>query len=128
EKKEFDILLMDISMPVMDGLIATKRIRENDIFNHIPIVTFTAFAMGAEIEEMFEAGCNAYLTKPLNIKKLYNVFNLFLSSTQREVSLQKAIAIEGLDIETGINNADESEVLYKETLKEFVHHLTVRIL
>lgn len=120
EKKLFDIILMDISMPVMDGLIATKRIRANNSFDSVPIVTFTAFAMGLEIEEMFEVGCNAYLTKPLNIKKLYNVFNLFLSQTNREVSLQKAIAIEGLDIETGINNADESEVLYKETLKEFV--------
>ena len=120
EKKVFDIILMDISMPVMDGLIATKRIREKIEYDRVPIITFTAFAMGAEIEEMFTAGCNAYLTKPLNIKKLYNVFNLFLSQTNREVSLQKAIAIEGLDIEMGINNADESEVLYKETLKEFV--------
>jgi CheY-like chemotaxis protein len=120
EKKVFDIILMDISMPVMDGLIATKRIREKIEYDRVPIITFTAFAMGAEIEEMFEAGCNAYLTKPLNIKKLYNVFNLFLSQINREVSLQKAIAIEGLDIEMGINNADESEVLYKETLKEFV--------
>jgi CheY-like chemotaxis protein len=120
EKKVFDIILMDISMPVMDGLIATKRIRDSNIYDSVPIVTFTAFAMGTEIEEMFEAGCNAYITKPLNIKKLYNVFNLFLSQTNREVSLQKAIAIEGLDIETGIYNADESEVLYKETLKEFV--------
>ena len=120
EKKVFDIILMDISMPVMDGLIATKRIREKNEYDRVPIVTFTAFAMGAEIEEMFEAGCNAYLTKPLNIKKLYNVFNLFLSQTNREVSMQKAIAIEGLDIKTGIDNADESEVLYKETLKEFV--------
>lgn len=120
ENKKFDIILMDISMPVMDGLIATQRIREKSLFDRVPIVTFTAFAMGAEIEEMFNAGCNAYLTKPLNIKKLYNVFNLFLSQSNREVSLQKSIEIQGLDIETGINNADESEVLYKETLKEFV--------
>ena len=120
EKKVFDIILMDISMPVMDGLIATKRIREKNEYDRVPIVTFTAFAMGAEIAEMFEAGCNAYLTKPLNIKKLYNVFNLFLSQINREVSIEKAIAIEGLDIEMGINNADESEALYKETLKEFV--------
>lgn len=120
EKKQFDIILMDISMPVMDGLIATKHIREKTEFNTVPIVTFTAFAMGTEIEEMFHAGCNAYLTKPLNIKKLYTIFTMFLTQTTRELSLQKSIEIEGLDIETGIYNADESEVLYKETLKEFV--------
>ena len=120
QKRQYEIILMDISMPVMDGLIATQRIRERNEFDNVPIITFTAFAMGAEIEEMFVAGCNAYLTKPLNIKKLYNVFNMFLTQAPREVSLQKTIEIEGLDIETGIYNADESEVLYKETLKEFV--------
>jgi len=120
QKKQFDMILMDISMPIMDGLVATQRIREHSHFNHVPIITFTAFAMGAEIEEMFEAGCNAYLTKPLNIKKLYNTFDMFLTQSDREVSLQKSIEIEGLDVEKGIALADESEILYKETLKEFV--------
>jgi two-component system sensor histidine kinase/response regulator len=95
DQKIFDIILMDISMPVMDGLLATEYIRARDEYKDIPIVTFTAFAMGAEIEEMFNAGCNAYLTKPLNIKKLYTVFNMFLTQTKREVSLQKAIEIQG---------------------------------
>ena len=120
EKKKFDMILMDISMPIMDGLLASKRIRENSTFDYIPIITFTAFAMGTEIEEMFAVGCNAYLTKPLNIKKLYNVFNMFLTQSNREVSLHKSIQIEGLDIEKGIALADESEILYKETLKEFL--------
>lgn len=120
ERKQFDIVLMDISMPVMDGLIATHYIREREIFDTMPIVTFTAFAMGKEIEQMFEAGGNAYLTKPLNIKKLYNVFDMFLKPIEREVSLHKTIEIEGLDIAKGIALADESEALYKETLKEFM--------
>ena len=120
EQKMFDIVLMDISMPVMDGLIATQRIREREAYDKMPIITFTAFAMGSEIEQMFDAGCNAYLTKPLNIKKLYHAFSMFLRPSHREVSLQKSIEIEGLDIEVGIYNADESEVLYKETLKEFI--------
>ena len=120
EQKMFDIVLMDISMPVMDGLIATQHIRERTAYDKMPIITFTAFAMGSEIEQMFDAGCNAYLTKPLNIKKLYHAFSMFLSPSHREVSLHKTIEIEGLDIEVGIYNADESEVLYKETLKEFI--------
>jgi len=120
EGKRFDIVLMDISMPVMDGLIATERIREKSEFDSMPIVTFTAFAMGTEIEKMFDVGGNAYLTKPLNIKKLYSIFDMFLAKEVREVSLQKSIEIEGLDIQKGIALADESEALYKETLKEFV--------
>lgn len=120
EKKSYDIVLMDISMPVMDGLKATQKIRERSEFDNLPIVTFTAFAMGKEIEEMFKAGVNAYLTKPLNIKKLYTVFNSFLSDINREISLKKTIKIQGLDIEKGIEWADDSETLYKETLKEFI--------
>ena len=120
ERKRYDIVLMDISMPIMDGLIATERIRERSEFDMMPIVTFTAFAMGTEIEQMFNVGGNAYLTKPLNIKKLYSIFNMFLTQEEREVSLQKTIEIEGLDIQKGIALADESEALYKETLKEFV--------
>ena len=120
ENKEFDIVLMDISMPIMDGFIATKKIRAKSKYDTMPIITFTAFAMGAEIDEMFVMGANAFITKPLNVKKLYNVFYMYLSQTKRKVSTQQEIQIEGLDIETGIQNADESEVLYKETLKEFV--------
>ena len=120
EKKEYDVILMDISMPVMDGIIATKRIRENKKFDTVPIIAFTAFAMGVEIEEMFKVGCNAYLTKPLNIKKLYTVFKMFLTPENREVSRNKIIKIDGLDIAKGIQRADNDELLYKETLKEFV--------
>jgi len=120
ENNEFDIVLMDISMPVMDGFMTTHEIRARSEYDSMPIITFTAFAMGSEIDEMFDAGANAFITKPLNVKKLYNVFYMFLAQTKREVSIQQEIQIEGLDIEAGIYNADESEVLYKETLKEFV--------
>jgi CheY-like chemotaxis protein len=120
EKRVYDVILMDISMPIMDGIIATKHIRENKKFDAIPIITFTAFAMGIEIEQMFKAGGNAYLTKPLNIKKLYTVFHMFLTPTSREVSRDKVIEIEGLDIQKGIANADADESLYRKTLKEFV--------
>ncbi len=120
EKREYDIVLMDISMPVMDGETATKEIRAEKRFDDLPIVTFTAFAMGEEIDRMFLAGVNAYLTKPLNIKKLYTVFNVFLSNLDREEVVKDKKQVDGLDIEAGIAWADESEALYKETLKEFV--------
>jgi len=125
EKKSYDLVLMDISMPVMDGETASRRIREEKAFDDLPIVTFTAFALGEEIERMFDVGVNAYLTKPLNIKKLYTVFSVFLSNISRdepaEEEVSPAYTIEGLDIESGISRADDNEKLYKETLKEFVH-------
>ena len=120
EKKSFDIVLMDISMPVMDGLVATQKIRDNSSFNNLPIITFTAFAMGEEIEQMFQAGVNSYLTKPLNIKKLYTIFSMFLEKKEPEVIEKEEIIIDGLDIHKGIIASDKSEALYKETLKEFI--------
>jgi len=120
DKKMYDLILMDISMPVMDGETATKIIREDKAFADLPIVTFTAFAMGEEISRMFMVGVNAYLTKPLNVKKLYTVFKVFLSNLKKEEIIQNKTKIEGLDTKAGIAWADESEILYKETLKEFV--------
>ncbi len=121
DKKEFDIVLMDISMPIMDGIEATTEIRKKSEFDNLPIVTFTAFVLGAEIEQMFEAGVNSFLTKPLNVKKLYTVFKNFLGEKNNpESSNGEAIKIHGLDIEKGIQNADNDEALYKGRLVKFV--------
>jgi len=120
EKRVYDMVLMDISMPVMDGETATKQIRKVASLNALPIVTFTAFVLGKEIEQMFLAGVNAYLTKPLNVKKLYTVFKMFLDDVQRDVKIEKIEKIDGLDIKKGIAWADDNEALYKETLKDFV--------
>lgn len=77
--KIFDVVLMDISMPVMDGFVATQAIRQNPAYDKMPIVTFTAFTVGDEIERMFEMGANAFMTKPLNNRRLYTILKTFLS-------------------------------------------------
>ncbi len=120
QKKEFDLILMDISMPVMDGYTATKKIREHKKFDSMPIVTFTAFTLGNEIKKMFDLGANAYITKPLNIGQLYTVFNTYLVDSHREISLFESIKIDGLDIRHGITMADNDEFAYKQSLREFI--------
>ena len=121
QKKEYDMVLMDISMPVMDGITTTRIIRRSPRFNHLPIVTFTAFSLGPEIEAMFEAGANAYLVKPLNIKQLYTVFTLFMGNVNRGLSLQKMLEIQGLDIEEGLANAEGDLQNYQDMLLDFTH-------
>jgi CheY-like chemotaxis protein len=119
QKKEFDLVLMDINMPIMDGYTATQKIRENQQFDSMPIVTFTAFTLGEEINTMFDLGSNAYITKPLNIGQLYTVFNTYLVDNYRQISLLESIKIDGLDIKHGITMADDDEAAYKQSLREF---------
>jgi signal transduction histidine kinase/ActR/RegA family two-component response regulator len=72
---EFDLVLMDVQMPVMDGLEATAEIRRLEIRSgrHIPIVAFTAHAMAEDRKRFLDAGADAYLTKPFTPEQLHAV-------------------------------------------------------
>ncbi|UUX47983.1 response regulator [Nisaea acidiphila] len=69
----YDAVLMDIQMPEMDGIAATRAIREDLGFGDLPIVAATAHAMMSEIERCFEAGMNEHIAKPIDEDKLYDV-------------------------------------------------------
>lgn len=68
EKRRFDIILMDVKMPVMDGIETTRRIREGQVkgANHIPIIAMTAHAMPGDSERFLRAGMNDYISKPID--------------------------------------------------------------
>lgn len=71
---KFDIVLMDMKMPIVGGLEATRKIRElNPV---IPIIALTANAFDADRVDAMEAGCNAFLTKPLRKEQLFELFSL----------------------------------------------------
>lgn len=65
-----DLILMDLSLPRMDGWTATKYIKANDDLKSIPILALTAHAMVGDRERAMEAGCDDYLTKPINLTDL----------------------------------------------------------
>jgi signal transduction histidine kinase/DNA-binding response OmpR family regulator len=73
EHYPFDAILMDVQMPVMDGLEATRRIRSLDPWRDIPIVAMTAHAMTGDRERCLAAGMDAYLSKPVNSAELFQV-------------------------------------------------------
>jgi CheY-like chemotaxis protein len=65
-----DIILMDLSLPIMDGWEATRQIKANSSLNGIPVIALTAHAMQGDEEKALQAGCNDYDTKPVNFKRL----------------------------------------------------------
>jgi CheY-like chemotaxis protein len=69
---------MDIKLPLIDGYEATKVIKQ--INPGIPIIAQTAYAMTGDREKAFSAGCDDYITKPLDLKKLQELVKLYLSS------------------------------------------------
>ena len=125
QAKEFDLVLMDINMPVMDGFAATQAIKEEKKFDTLPIVAFTALVLDSEIQKMFDSGMNAFLAKPLNIGKLYTALAMYLldvpnTYNNENSSVVNTYDLPGLNIKVGIRHSNNSEALYLEILKEFI--------
>ena len=76
QSQHVDLVLMDIQMPVMNGYEATKQIRENK--PELPIIAQTAFAMTNEKENSLRAGCNSYITKPIDKRELLALIDSYL--------------------------------------------------
>ena len=82
ETRNFDIVLMDVQMPEMDGFEATRIVREKEgpSGNHLPIIALTAYAMKGDPERCLAAGMDAYISKPLQVTELYAAMERFYPS------------------------------------------------
>jgi CheY-like chemotaxis protein len=65
-----DLILMDIALPGMDGLTLTRKLKADARLQHVPIVALTAFAMKGDDLKALDAGCDGYITKPIDTRKL----------------------------------------------------------
>ena len=65
-----DLILMDMSLPEMDGWETTRRLRSDEAIRHIPVIALTAHAMAGDRDKAIEAGCDDYDTKPVDLERL----------------------------------------------------------
>jgi len=89
ESRKFDLILMDMQMPVMDGIEATTKIRSVDSIT--PIISLTANAMKSDYERCIDAGANEFLTKPIDLVRFNQVLYKYLSSTKQSAPTESRI-------------------------------------
>ena len=75
-----DLILMDLSLPVVDGWEATRQIKANPATQSIPVIALTAHAMAGDEQKALEAGCDDYDTKPVDLKRLLGKIDSLLSA------------------------------------------------
>ncbi len=78
EQERPDLILMDLGMPVMDGWEATRKIKANDALKHIPIIAVTSHAMVGDEIDARKAGCDDYMSKPVDDQELLKKIKKFL--------------------------------------------------
>jgi CheY-like chemotaxis protein len=85
ESGEYDLVLMDMQMPVMDGYTATRKIREFENQHkkiQTPVIALSAYALKEEIQKSLDAGCNEHLTKPIKKAKLLDVLSKYAEAVE----------------------------------------------
>jgi CheY-like chemotaxis protein len=85
-----DLVLMDIRLPKLSGLEVAKRLRKNGKLGHIPIIALTAHAMKGDEEKAIEAGCNGYVSKPIDTRKLPKLVAKVLAAHQKQEAKAQA--------------------------------------
>lgn len=129
KKRSFDIILMDIQMPVMDGLTASRKIRQ-ELKLETPIIAMTAHAMEEDRQASEQAGMSDYLTKPIEVDAFYAMLNKWLATgrtephadTAESESVVSSDIIEGIDLPSALKRVANKQALLDKLLNEFAVH------
>jgi CheY-like chemotaxis protein len=133
KETEFDLVLMDLQMPVLGGMEATREIREDDTFKDLPVIAMTANVMKEDVDKCHEAGLNDHVAKPIDTERLYETLVKWIKPGDREIpdsgSPQESIRIEekssdedqlpnlpGIDTESGLARVGGNKKLYRKLL------------
>ena len=129
EVNDYEIILMDLQMPVMDGLTATRKIREHEKYADLPIIAMTANAMAEHRSQCIDAGMNDFISKPFNPADLFRTIwkwvtgesdaEMFGALNFDDGDIQLPGQIPGLDIRAGLRRVAGMKGLYLNTLRSF---------
>ncbi|GAA5213337.1 response regulator [Corallincola platygyrae] len=140
QASEFDGVLMDCQMPVMDGYTASRLIREKPEYQSLPILAMTANAMAGDREKVLDAGMNDHIAKPIDVDEMFKTMAKWITpaltadhketETQTEPKAEKSKTscttkidlddIPGLDSKLGLSRVDGNQKLYLKLVSRFV--------
>jgi signal transduction histidine kinase/CheY-like chemotaxis protein len=129
DESNFDLVLMDIQMPQMDGYQATCKIRDQYSPQQLPVLAMTAHALNEEKEKCLAVGMNACLSKPINPGDLFSALKNWIPPGKREVPVQvlsettamekKPVNISGIDLKKGIELMRSNQTFFLKYLSDF---------
>jgi PAS domain S-box-containing protein len=129
ESSEFDGVLMDIQMPVMDGYTATRKIRENALWAELPVIAMTANAMASDLEQCIKSGMNDHVAKPINVTEMFQTMTRWISPAQPVTEAEDSIVetmvhdgipeTPGIDTQAGLKTVQGNETLYLKLLGKY---------
>ncbi|MFC1606459.1 response regulator [Candidatus Latescibacterota bacterium] len=129
---EFDVVLMDIQMPVMDGYTAAREIKKDKRFDKLPIIAMTANAMAGDREKSLEAGMVDHVNKPIDTNQLFSALERWIEPGERVFTESDTASenvqtsgpedipdIDGVDIDVGLKRVAGNKKLYRNILEKF---------
>ena len=139
KEKDYDVVLMDIQMPVMNGYEATGAIRSDPRFEDLPIIAMTAHAMAGDEDKSLQAGMNGHVTKPIDPGQLFATLQKWIKPSEKRAQVQqpevpvespeskKAVpeenelpeSLPGFDLATGLERLRGNKRLYRKLLLDF---------
>ena len=138
-KNEYDAVLMDVQMPVMDGYTATGKLRKDKRFKDLPIIAMTAHAMAGDADKSIAAGMSDHVTKPIDPDQLFGTLKKWIQPRKKRVQVDQPQvsadeiatgvsepdtdkfpnALPGFDLEDGLKRLQWNEKLYRKLLLDF---------
>ncbi|QFU22702.1 response regulator [Shewanella eurypsychrophilus] len=138
----FDLVLMDIQMPVLDGISATKQIRQDPHYEHLPIIAMTANALMGDRNASMSAGMNDHINKPIDVKALYKMISKWTGKSatantskakqpkvvsRSNTELMKSLNMFGLQTESALARLNSDEVFYLSLLNKLQQRISEQL-